>query len=130
MKKCKSDIREHCVENLKTGDPQLIVECLIRRKHKLLKRCVISVSNKPIKSFLTRSLCSCRSIVAEREKEMFSDIDLNVDLKTSCEGDIQRFCRNATKVAKAAHDRNEDPNGIVYACLTDVFISRSKSKVP
>ena len=79
-------------------------------------------------STLVRVWCRCRDVVTEREKEMFSDIELNVDLHTSCEKDIKKYCRESTEKAKEAHLRGESPNGIVYKCLTEIFTEETSKK--
>ena len=65
----------------------------------------------------------------EREKEMFDDIELNLDLKTSCKDDIDKFCKKELEEAKEDHEQGKDVEGIVYSCLIDVFTDDSGDKV-
>ena len=60
---------------------------------------------------------------------MFSDIELNVDVQKNCKKDINKFCKEALKKAKELHEKGEDPHGVVYECLTDIFVEDSKEKV-
>ena len=65
----------------------------------------------------------------EREKEMFRDIELNVDLQKSCKKDIEKFCQDDMNKALKAHQQGDDPEGIVYTCLIRVFTDDTGNNV-
>ena len=60
---------------------------------------------------------------------MFSDIELNVDVRTSCSVDIDRYCKNERDAAAKSRSSYGDVNGIVYSCLFEVFVKDSVYKV-
>uniref|UniRef100_H2Y7T7 Golgi apparatus protein 1 n=1 Tax=Ciona savignyi TaxID=51511 RepID=H2Y7T7_CIOSA len=100
MRTCKSDIKSYCLWHLKEGNPHEIVDCLIHNKKQLQSQ--------------------CRELIKSREGEMLSDIELDPDLKQSCDKDMNKYCAEEMNVTLQFHRDGKDPHGVIYACLKKV----------
>ncbi|XP_039254984.2 Golgi apparatus protein 1-like [Styela clava] len=100
---CKSAIMQFCH---KEGESQSILDCLIRNKENLED--------------------ACHDIVHEREREQYSDINLNPELKDACENDIDTHCKQILDDLKKGESKGDDMTGQVTECLKEVELDQGR----
>lgn len=100
MRMCKGSIMQLCDAS---ANPQSILDCLIHNKNKLDQK--------------------CRKIVKEREREEFSDIDLNPQLLQACRTDLRKHCSDILRNIQNAEQQDfteEEIHGQAINCLKEV----------